>query len=45
MVFPIVFIIHDFEEIIFIQSWISKNRYYLYEKFPKLSKKVIASFR
>lgn len=36
--FPIVFIIHDFEEIIFIQSWISKNGYYLCEKFPKLSK-------
>ncbi|NSB15022.1 HXXEE domain-containing protein [Clostridium beijerinckii] len=43
--FPILFIIHDFEEINFIQSWISKNRYYLSEKFPKLSKKFIASFR
>jgi len=42
--FPIVFIIHDFEEIIFIQSWISKNRYYLCEKFPTLSKKLLPHF-
>ncbi len=42
--FPILFIIHDFEEIIFIQSWISKNRYYLCEKFPALSKKLLPHF-
>lgn len=42
--FPILFIIHDFEEIIFIQSWISKNRYYLCEKFPTLSKKLLPHF-
>ncbi|AQS05117.1 HXXEE domain-containing protein [Clostridium beijerinckii] len=42
--FPIVFIIHDFEEIIFIQSWINKNRYYLSEKFPKLSKNLFPHF-
>ncbi|WP_236886654.1 HXXEE domain-containing protein [Clostridium beijerinckii] len=42
--FPMLFIIHDFEEIIFIQSWMSKNRYYLSEKFPKLSKKLLPHF-
>jgi len=38
---PIVFMIHDFEEIIFFKSWISKNRDYLAKKFPKLSKRFL----
>lgn len=42
--FPIIFIFHDFEEIIFMQAWISKNRSYLYKRFPKFSKKLIPHF-
>lgn len=42
--FPILFIFHDFEEIIFMQSWISKNRRYLCERFPKLSKRLLSHF-
>lgn len=42
--FPILFIFHDFEEIIFMQAWISKNRRYLCEKFPKLSKRLLPHF-
>lgn len=42
--FPILFIFHDFEEIIFIESWIKKNRKYLSEKFPKLSKRLLPHF-
>lgn len=42
--FPILFIFHDFEEIIFIQVWISKNRDYLCKKFPILSKKLLPHF-
>jgi len=42
--FPILFIFHDFEEIIFMQVWISKNRNYLYNKFPRLSKKLFSHF-
>ncbi len=38
---PIVFMIHDFEEIIFFKSWINKNREYLTEKFPKISKRFL----
>ncbi len=38
---PIVFMIHDFEEIIFFKPWISKNREYLIEKFPKISKRFL----
>lgn len=42
--FPILFIFHDFEEIIFMQAWISKNRRYLCERFPKLSKRLLPHF-
>ena len=42
--FPILFIFHDFEEIIFIQSWIHKNKRYLVDKFPMLSKKLLPHF-
>jgi hypothetical protein len=42
--FPILFIFHDFEEIIFMQSWISKNRSYLSHRFPALSKKLFPHF-
>ncbi len=38
---PIVFMIHDFEEIIFFKPWISKNREYLTKKFPKISKRFL----
>jgi len=38
---PIVFMIHDFEEIIFFKSWINKNRDYLAQKFPKISKRFL----
>lgn len=42
--FPILFMFHDFEEIIFMQSWISKNRDYLTHRFPALSKKLFSHF-
>jgi hypothetical protein len=38
---PIVFMIHDFEEIIFFKPWINKNKSYLTEKFPKISKRFL----
>lgn len=41
---PIVFIIHDFEEIVFFKSWINKNKDYLTEKFPKISKRFLSRF-
>ena len=34
---PIIFMLHDFEEIIFFKSWINKNRDYLTKKFPKIA--------
>jgi len=42
--FPILFIIHDFEEIIFMRAWISKNKSYLCDRFPTLSKKLLPHF-
>lgn len=42
--FPILFMFHDFEEIIFMQSWVNKNRRYLYHRFPALSKKLLPHF-
>ncbi len=42
--FPILFMFHDFEEIIFMQSWIGKNRNYLNHRFPALSKKLSSHF-
>jgi len=33
--FPILFIIHDFEEIIFFKSFFKKNKTYLLIKFPQ----------
>lgn len=42
--FPILFIIHDFEEIIFMRAWISKNKSFLYDRFPTLSKKLLPHF-
>jgi len=41
---PIVFMIHDFEEIIFFKSWMNKNKDYLIEKFPKISKHFLPRF-
>ena len=38
---PIVFMIHDFEEIIFFKSWITKNKDYLSGKIPEFSKRLL----
>lgn len=42
--FPILFIFHDFEEIIFVQAWVVKNKRYLCENFPTLSKIFLPHF-
>lgn len=33
--FPIMFILHDFEEIIMCEKWLNKNSIILYERLPK----------
>lgn len=42
--FPVLFIFHDFEEIIFVEAWWHKNRLYIKDRFPKLSKKLMSHF-
>lgn len=41
---PVVFMVHDFEEIIFLRPWITKNRELLTQKFPSISKRFFAYF-
>jgi hypothetical protein len=41
---PIIFMIHDFEEIIFMKSWFNKNGNYLAERFPKIGKKLVSLY-
>jgi len=41
---PIVFMFHDFEEIIFFKSWIAKNKETLPVRFPKLSRQLLGRF-
>ena len=38
--FPLVFMIHEFEEIICLKRWVSKNGLWLTSKYPKLTKQV-----
>ncbi|WP_461205576.1 HXXEE domain-containing protein [Clostridium sp. DL1XJH146] len=39
--FPIVFMIHEFEEIIFIRGWISRNKRSICEKYPRFGKRIL----
>lgn len=38
VLFPVIFIIHDLEELIMLQSRLSKNRKELKERFPKIER-------
>jgi hypothetical protein len=43
--FPIMFILHDFEEIIMVEKWIKKNSDVICEKLPrKIANRVIKQF-
>lgn len=42
--FPIIFMLHEFEEIIFLKHWINKNKAFLSEKYPKISKRFFSHF-
>ena len=37
---PIVFMIHEFEEILFFKIWLHKDKEYLHKKFPKIGPKI-----
>ncbi len=38
---PIVFMLHDFEEIIFFRQWFERNKGYLEGRFPKFAPRII----
>lgn len=38
--FPLVFIIHEFEEIICFKLWVTKNGLWLTDKYPKFAKQI-----
>lgn len=40
---PVVFMLHDFEEIIFFQPWLRKNRGEFFQRFPKLAKMIYSN--
>ncbi|MDD3310392.1 MAG: HXXEE domain-containing protein [Dysgonamonadaceae bacterium] len=42
--FLIVFMLHEFEEIIFLKPWVGKNSAYLSKRFPKLTKRFMPRF-
>lgn len=39
--FPIIFMIHEFEEMIFMPAWLKKNRSFAMNKFPVMGKRFI----
>jgi hypothetical protein len=41
LLFPVVFMFHDFEEIIFFKTWLTKNKDLLKSRFPRLSDRVL----
>lgn len=38
--FPLVFMIHEFEEIICFKPWVAKNGLWLTDKYPKFAKQI-----
>lgn len=43
--FPVLFILHDFEEIIMIEKWMKNNSEVIYEKLPRrVANRVIKQF-
>lgn len=39
--FPLLFMIHDFEEIIFLRAWFINNRDYMSKRFPGIAKHIV----
>lgn len=38
---PVVFMVHDFEEIIMMRPWIDRNSGFLRERFPRLAQRIV----
>ena len=44
LMLPLVFMVHDFEEIIFFKKWLKNNKDNLILRFPKIAKKLLPHF-
>jgi len=42
---PIVFIFHDFEEIIMMEAWLKRNENFLQNNFPIIGKRIISMYK
>ncbi len=42
---PIVFMIHDFEEIIMMKPWVNKNAAFMTRRFPRLAARILPHFK
>lgn len=40
LLFPIIFMIHEFEEIIMIEKWMNKNRSDFDRRFPRIAQRM-----
>lgn len=41
---PVIFMLHEFEEIIFLKIWLNKDKEYLLNRFPKLGSKIYTQY-
>ena len=41
---PVIFMFHEFEEIIFLKIWLHKDKEYLLNKFPKIGSKIYSQY-
>lgn len=42
LLLPVIFMLHDFEEIIFFKSWLKRNRNELLRRFPAMAPKLLS---
>ncbi|MDR0298067.1 MAG: HXXEE domain-containing protein [Streptococcaceae bacterium] len=42
---PILFMLHDFEEIVMMKSWAVRNESYLIQRFPRLGRRMVSHFK
>ncbi|WP_434502042.1 HXXEE domain-containing protein [Prevotella sp.] len=42
---PIIFMLHDFEEILMMKPWVKKNEEYIYGRFPKLGPRLVSHLK
>jgi len=42
---PMVYMLHDFEEIIMMKSWAKSNEKYISQRFPKIAQRLISHLR